>query len=418
MERNHHSDPSVNKKVIGITAPDLLIDHGGAINHTINVIIELSEKFDFVFIPNPSKIKKYRSIRDNIMGRINYLRSIGVIIPSILDKTIFSDIKKNSFLKEVLKLHVDGIFNFDYYFPIENGDFTKLVSEKKGINSGICLQGLGDYSLSPITYFTNTIRLLLASRNIRVVAFRFYQYLSRTTLVARINHSKNTKVILAINSNLSENVKLRKNFYSLYPSNGIENPLASIPNINKIYTYNSRQNQIIFVARHSYAKGTFDLKTILNLVFQKSTAKLVLIGKFDHKSEEMLFKKIMSEYLANDRIVYRGFVNDKELYNEIGKSKVMIYPSHSDSFSLSVAQSISLKTPVVAYNIAGLEIYKELKTVHLVNEFDYKAMASEILKLLAVEDPTSLFGDAESEFIEKHTWHNVANQYKEFLYNL
>ena len=111
-------------------------------------------------------------------------------------------------------------------------------------------------------------------------------------------------------------------------------------------------------------------------------------------------------------------MDDEELYNEIGKSRVMIYPSHSDSFSLSVAQSISLKTPVVAYNIAGLKIYNELKTVRLVNEFDYKAMASEVLKLLAVEDPTYLFGDTELKFIEKHTWRNVANQYKEFFYNL
>ena len=369
-------------------------------------------------MPVQWNLKKYVKSGDRSLTRIKFLRSKGIKIPSILDEAIKYKIKKYQLLNELAKLHIDAVFNFDYYFPLENGDFTKLIAKKFSVNYGICLQAVGDYNLSLHTYFNDTVKLLITCKTPKVFAYRIYQYLSKSTLVSRINHNSNLNIILAINSNLKDNVRLKRDIHTLLPSNGIENPSGQTLKDHGSATCYSKKDQIIFVARHSYVKGTFDLKPIMDIVFKNMSSKLVLVGGFEHRSEEVLFKKIMNVYLRSGQIVYRGFVNDEELYNEIARSKLMIYPSHADTFSITVLQSLSLKTPVIAYDIAGLRIYKGLQAVHLVEEFNYSAMASEVLKLLKTENTSSLFSKEEEEFIEKHTWNRVAMQYREVFYML
>ena len=404
-----------DRKVIGITGPDLIIDHGGAVNHAINVIEQLKDEFDFIFLPAPWNLTKYMMSEDSSLKRIKFLRSKGIIISNRLDKAVKYKLKEYNLLNNFTESHIDVVFNFDYHFPLENEDYTRLIAKNFTVRYGICLQGLGDYNLSFFPYFRNTIKLLFTCKTYKVVAYRIYQYLSRIAVISRINHDSNLNIILAINSNLKDNVRLKRRIHTLIPSNGMENPSELSLKVQGIDSAYSKKDQIIFVARQSYAKGTFDLKPIMDIVFKNVNSKLILIGRFEHMSEERLFKKIMNTYLKSGQIVYRGFVDDEELYNEIASSKLMIYPSHSDSFSITVLQSLSLKTPVIAYNIAGLRIYQGLQAVHLVEEFNYSAMATEVLKLLKTDNLSSLFGKDEENFIKKYTWTDVAMQYRKYF---
>jgi glycosyltransferase involved in cell wall biosynthesis len=63
----------------------------------------------------------------------------------------------------------------------------------------------------------------------------------------------------------------------------------------------------------------------------------------------------------------------------------MIYPSHSDAFSLSILESLALGTPVVAYDIVGPKsFFTDLFAVKFSREFDVLELAkksSEILRL-------------------------------------
>jgi glycosyltransferase involved in cell wall biosynthesis len=144
---------------------------------------------------------------------------------------------------------------------------------------------------------------------------------------------------------------------------------------------------------------------------------LVITGNFDRTfKEEKIFWKMVNKYNLKDKIIYKEYLNTSELYSEIASSKLLIYPSHGDSFSLSIAQSLSLHTPVVAYDIAGLNIYKKFRVVKLVKEFDYKAMSEEAINILKAEDVTNLFDDALiDQFIAEHSWNNVAMQYKNII---
>jgi glycosyltransferase involved in cell wall biosynthesis len=54
----------------------------------------------------------------------------------------------------------------------------------------------------------------------------------------------------------------------------------------------------------------------------------------------------------------------------------MIYPSHSDAFSLSILESLALGTSVVAYDIAGPKsVFTDLFAVKFSREFDVLGLA-------------------------------------------
>ena len=128
-------------------------------------------------------------------------------------------------------------------------------------------------------------------------------------------------------------------------------------NINILeYSKNKKENKIIFFARLIYNKGIFEIPEIMKHIIKYYNTKLIIAGKFVYENEKNKFFKMVNKLNLEDYIVYKGYLNDDDLYKEISTSKLMIYPSHSDSFSIAVSQSLSLYTPVVAYNIAGLKI--------------------------------------------------------------
>ena len=216
-----------------------------------------------------------------------------------------------------------------------------------------------------------------------------------------------------VNSAYNKNIKIRnKDVELLNPSNGI---------INSEYTAQTnieKENKIIFSARLVYNKGIFELPKILHLLNQHQKIRLVLVGQFVYESEKQQFFKLIDKYNLGDLIDYKGFQDDSSLYHEISTAKLMIYPSHSDSFSITISQALLLHTPVVAYNIPGLEIYNNLKPVKLVGEFDYKHLIEAALEFMNMDNYLPLFNVDVAKFINYHTWANVAEQYDKLFNNL
>ena len=123
----------------------------------------------------------------------------------------------------------------------------------------------------------------------------------------------------------------------------------------------------------------------------------------------------MSEYHLENFVSYKGRLTDDELYSELSTAKAMVYPSHSDSFSISILQAIYLNTPVVAYDIAGISVYKKFNCVKLVKEFDTTAIANKTIDIMNGEK-VDFIDPALDSFIEQHiSWDRVANAHMEII---
>lgn len=83
---------------------------------------------------------------------------------------------------------------------------------------------------------------------------------------------------------------------------------------------------------------------------------------------------------------YLGYVSRNDHVKILSKAKILVYPSHKDSFSLIVLESLALGTTVVAYDIPAIRsIYKDVKAVLTVPEYDINTMAYKVINVLKTD---------------------------------
>jgi glycosyltransferase involved in cell wall biosynthesis len=106
--------------------------------------------------------------------------------------------------------------------------------------------------------------------------------------------------------------------------------------------------------------------------------KLIVTGNVQPKILDKL-SAFCRDLGLKDKVLFYGFVSREKHLSLVAKSKIMIYPSHVDSFSYAVLEALNLNTPIVTYKIPVLKIYYgNLEGVALVEESDIEALAQKL----------------------------------------
>jgi glycosyltransferase involved in cell wall biosynthesis len=71
----------------------------------------------------------------------------------------------------------------------------------------------------------------------------------------------------------------------------------------------------------------------------------------------MRIAKACKKLGIENKVVFTGFVPREKRFEIVAKARLMLYPSHVDSFSYAVLESLHLGTPVWATEYQALEIY-------------------------------------------------------------
>lgn len=175
--------------------------------------------------------------------------------------------------------------------------------------------------------------------------------------------------------------------------------------------------RVLFVGRLSPEKGLHDLVTAFHLVLEKvPEASLHLIGGVGSLPSEYLvdlsdvpFVKVLQRsyerscppdgrdpYLATleelagaelgRRIIFEGHVNHDEILTHYQTASVLVNPSLSESFGISLVEAMMMKVPVVATRIGGMS-YTVVsgQTGFLVDPANPDALADAICRVL--QDP-------------------------------
>ncbi len=383
---------------------------GGAQKHMREVIEILPKFHEIYFFPEPqmfgnSDIIDFKFIED--------LNSKGVRI----SRYFMENYKLKPEIKSIIKNYsneirgCDLIYDMDFQYFLDNlkfgGELSLKLSNANKIKLGVCIQDIGDISSHFFKTFSNVIKFSKMAKGISwfIVVAGFYNLINRKITVRKLISGNNLSLITVINSEYEKNVRINfKNIYTLNPSNAIDTEI-------KKYHSKEKYDQIIFYARLIYQKGLFDVLYIHKKITESYNIKLKISGKFQRGFEKNEFTRIIKKLDLEDKVEYLGVLSDDKLYTELARSKLMVYPTHSDSFSISVLQALFLHVPVVAYDIPGLSLYKNFKSISLAREFDMNSMAKMALKFLNSHE--QLFDDLElNEFIEKHLdWKYVADSH-------
>jgi len=196
------------------------------------------------------------------------------------------------------------------------------------------------------------------------------------------------------------------------PSNAVSSELSKYSRYNeRIKLLERKEDFAVYFARLRAQKGLLEIPMIAKNL-ERYGYSTIVIGRFDNLAEKQaFFKKIKDLNVKSLR--YMGWLPTQDLWDVLSRAKVLVYPSHSDAFSLVVLEALFLGCSVVAYDIPAItSVYSSLKPVKIVHEYDVKAMSEEIIRVLKkaahehIEEHTD---DSLMKFLEMHSsWRNVA----------
>ena len=429
---------------------------GGSRIHTAQ-ITSLLPKFGFevIYSPYPSTLMQLQHNDDLAIEYYNTMKLMekkGVSIPSIVYSLIENNDRYNNKLdedhKKALKYRVQEIAKrrISYLLPdhfLYSDSIVdlakKLIREASGVH--YIINAIGELPIHEFVYISSRLKkptyhvmhhnpflpyfhiLKLTSRlapdyfnNIKNLIWlpdlynitKFYY----NNLIKQASLSFiwiNPASYISFKRTIDLNKDHIKNYF-LYPANAI------CPLTSKYKTYD-KEPYLVFGGHLDSQKGLYDLPMILKYLKNRIDDDILLTG---HSSIEST-KQVDRLKQIYPKIKLIGYVKERErLFEIFSKAKTLIYPTHLDGYSLTILESLGVGTPVVAYGIPELvHVYKKVRAVRLVKEFDFKSFAEEIVKLSKNDNTEELFSDEYTkDFIKLHSsWENVAEQYAKILGN-
>jgi len=162
-----------------------------------------------------------------------------------------------------------------------------------------------------------------------------------------ISVSYNTKKEILKYSNIQENKVIVTHLSAnKFPQNRIndENELLA-------KKYNIETEYLLFVGMIEPRKNISLIIEALDKISDKQI-KLVVVGEKGWMINN-LFEMIKSRGIE-DRIIFTGFIDDKELEIFYKNAKIFLYPSFYEGFGIPILEAMSAGCPVITSNISSL----------------------------------------------------------------
>lgn len=363
---------------------DALTNHGGQEKYIINLLSDLSYKFD----------KNSYLITSN-------------------DHTYKDLVNKNLDASRLIKINKFSVFNFRIYFLFFialkkiNPDFIITNGEKSIFIGKVLLH------IFRVKYKFIAVHHLLiqdSTRNIFLFKRLFYLF------IARNFNSKFFKIVF-INDCMKKHLLCYNIPKSLieFKNNGTNLLLPTISRQLILSKHNIPSQKKIFgyIGQFNKQKNLELIFYALNFYKYNSNIFFVLIGAGE---EKLLFKqKVLDQSLKNVLII--DFQEDIHNYFQI--FDCLIFPSHYEGLPLTLLEAISHKVPTITSDIDGHRVVlsDSLSTISI-NPNKLDSVVEAIQVLLNNESVVDQYvKNAYNRYLEHFNWIDVLNFYDNLLSN-
>ena len=226
----------------------------------------------------------------------------------------------------------------------------------------------------------------------RVILNRFYFRF----LLALIQHYRVPIFLDNPNTGKGLNVKV-------YPDLVALNTTINVSNTNY------KKYDICYVGGLGKHKGVEDIIYVLNILKNKYNinVKAVLVGKGRKKYVEKLIKKIKKYNLQNN-VTLTGFVEEETKWQILSESKIFLFLSYEEGWSVSVMEAASLGIPIIAYDLPAY--YYLGGNFFKVKPGDIKTVAQYIVNILENYEEALKIGTKAKESVKKFNQTFIAKQ--------
>jgi glycosyltransferase involved in cell wall biosynthesis len=313
----------------------------------------------------------------------------------------------------------------------ENAD---LIIGGEGVQSILTSYLAGRFSSKPWTaIFQPTTVLLQPSTSTRALnVFNVLHFVneklsrSNLSLVSRTGFAfdlltqlkvAEKSLMLSVSVSVAEELKPlnpKITFHVMEPGNGIHpTKFAQCLDVKKCY-------DAIFFARLIPEKGLFDLPVIWKYVtMKKPDALLAVAGITEDQQHVNRFLDLASRSGLRQNILFLGELDETALINSVKSSKLTLYPSLVDSFSLVTLESLACGTPVVAYDIPAIRHnFGKCDAVLRCAIKDKNSMAKNALSIIENEKLKEALSKRAKEYSTNYDWKNVVTAEKQAYFNV
>jgi glycosyltransferase involved in cell wall biosynthesis len=191
---------------------------------------------------------------------------------------------------------------------------------------------------------------------------------------------------------------------------------------------------LLYVGRISPEKGLHDLLAAFTIVArQDPTARLVLAGPDGAAPADFIvgvsdddavvdlarfyevdYGSFLREQVPDDlaaRVEFTGAMSHGDVAALVRSAGVVVNPSYSESFGMSIVEAMASGVPVVATRVGGMTgTVDDGETGFLVERGDVDGLAEGMLTLLRDDGLRRRMGRTARERVERFTWHAVRDQ--------
>lgn len=198
----------------------------------------------------------------------------------------------------------------------------------------------------------------------------FNSYFERSTLQS-INH------IIVISPYVKKMIEEYTAAKMYYIDNPIDERFFQLEN-------KTVNNRLLFVGMIRARKGILNLlKAINEIRHHIPDVCLHIIGKVFEPEYEKILKEYMEQNQLNENVIFRGRLDEKELYQEFEECAILILPSIEESSPMVIEQAMAVGKAVVATRVGGIpHLVQENVTGLLVNYGDVQGLVEQISRLL------------------------------------
>ena len=109
---------------------------------------------------------------------------------------------------------------------------------------------------------------------------------------------------------------------------------------------------ICYIGRIENHKGVEDVIQVVKILKHEYSLnpKVILVGKGKDRYVTKIMKMVRRSGLS-ENVLLKGYVSDEQKYEFLTKSKVFLFLSYEEGWSLSVMEAASIGIPIVAYSL-------------------------------------------------------------------
>lgn len=207
-------------------------------------------------------------------------------------------------------------------------------------------------------------------------------------------------------------------------------------------SFNNGVTVLLFVGHIAFSKGFYELINVYKRIYKKFDLRLLFAGTFRFEGKKSKTQKAflngetLDFYNRNSEkisLLIKDFTENAERYNAkylgtisgetkksvFENSDLLILPSYTEGFSLTVLESLSYGLPVIVSNVGALpEIIKENENGWIVEPGNEESLEEKIV--LAVRNRNEfnrISGNNRSHFINNFSIKSVSEKFEDILFN-